>query len=344
MRARVQPAAAVATATEETETIPGISDKVDNMLKVFALEDSRLVSSPTSTLHDLEKAVWIDLINPTSAEIQTVEQFSKLALPNIHDTEEIEASSHYEVYPHGLQINCSFLHQVNGYFSITNVAFLFNSTCLISICAREVSLLRQFQERGQAHAGLIIDPLSTIISLVEDKIEKLADLSEEAHLAIDKISRQIFSRENVVLEEVINNLSRQDDLNGKIRLCLMDGQRDLNFLLRRGRPADVNVNIANDSLEDIKTLLSHNTFLSERLDFLLNAALGFINIEQNKIIKIFSIVAVVFMPPTVIASIFGMNFHHMPELSWTWGYPLSLVSMVVAGLAPYVYFKRKGWL
>lgn len=315
------------------------------MLKVFSLEDNnRLALSSTSTCNDLEKAAWIDLVNPTPAEIQTVELFSKLALPNIHDTEEIEASSHYEVYPHGLQINCSFLHQVNGYFSITNVAFLFNSTCLISICAREVSLLRQLQERAQSNDGLIIDPLSTIISLIEDKIEKLADLSEEAYLAIEKISRQIFNRESVVLEEVIDNLSRQDDLNGKIRLCLMDGQRDLNFLLRRGRLADANINIANDILEDIKTLLSHNTFLSERLDFLLNAALGFINIEQNKIIKIFSIVAVVFMPPTVIASIFGMNFHHMPELSWAWGYPLSLVSMVVAGLAPYVYFKRKGWL
>ncbi len=314
------------------------------MLKVFSLEYDQLALKTTPTTDDLEKAVWIDLITPNPAEIRTVEGLTGLTLPNIHETEEIEASSHYEVYPHGLQINCSFLHQVNGYFSITNVAFLFNSQCLISVCAREVSLLLHFQERAQSHPGIIVDPLSTIISLIEAKIERLADLSEEAHLAIDKISRQIFNRESVILEEVIDNLSRQDDLNGKIRLCLMDGQRDLNFLLRRGRLVDGNTNTANDLLEDIKTLLSHNTFLSERLDFLLNAALGFINIEQNKIIKIFSIVAVVFMPPTVIASIFGMNFHHMPELSWSWGYPLSLLSMVIAGLAPYVYFKRKGWL
>jgi magnesium transporter len=97
-------------------------------------------------------------------------------------------------------------------------------------------------------------------------------------------------------------------------------------------------------LEDIKTLLTHNTFLSERIDFLLNATLGFINIEQNKIIKIFSIAAVVFMPPTVIASIYGMNFHFMPELSWPWGYPLSILLMILAGISPYLYFKRKGWL
>lgn len=313
------------------------------MIKVFTLEDDRLVLSETST-PELEKAVWIDLINPTHSEIQEVENFSNLSLPNIQDTEEIEASSHYEVYPHGLQINCSYLHRVNDYFSITNVAFLYNNNCLISICAREISTINLFQARAQKLKDLIVDPLNTIISLMEDKIEKLADLSEEAHLAIEKISRQIFNRDNVVLEKVIDNLSRQDDLNGKIRLCLMDGQRDLNFLLRRGHLISDQISIVNDILEDIKTLLSHNAFLSERLDFLLNAALGFINIEQNKIIKIFSIVAVVFMPPTVIASIFGMNFQHMPELSWTWGYPLSLLSMVVAGLAPYVYFKRKGWL
>lgn len=314
------------------------------MLTVYTSEGERIVLSEVSNLENIENAVWIDLTNPTPAEIKTVEHFSTLALPNIKETEEIEASSHYEVYPDGLQVNCSFLHQVNGHFSITNVAFLFNKKCLISLCAREVPILSRLQAHAQTNSDLIIDPLSTIIALIEDKIEKLADLSEEAHLAIDKISRQIFNRQNIIKEEILDNLSRQDDLNGKIRLCLMDGQRDLNFLLRRGRLIDENITTTNDILEDIKTILSHNTFLSERLDFLLNAALGFINIEQNKIIKIFSIAAVVFMPPTVIASIFGMNFEVMPELSWSWGYPLALLSMIVSGLAPYVYFKNKGWL
>ncbi|MDP3480499.1 MAG: magnesium/cobalt transporter CorA [Desulfoprunum sp.] len=315
------------------------------MLTAYTLEDNYLVPKAASADScDLENAVWIDLITPKPNEIRAVELFSDLSLPNIQDTEEIEASSHYEVYPQGLQINCSFLHLVNGDFTITNIAFLFNNKCLISLCAREIPVLRLLQERARTTRGLVVNPLSTITTLLEGKIEKLADLSEEAYLTIDKISRQIFNRNNIVLEETIDNLSREDDLIGKIRLCLMDGHRDLNFLLRRGHLTDDNINRANDMLEDIKTLLTHNTFLSERLDFLLNAALGFINIEQNKIIKIFSIVAVVFMPPTVIASIFGMNFHFMPELSWNWGYPLSLLSMIVAGLSPYIYFKRKGWL
>jgi len=314
------------------------------MLNVYTRDNNRFVLSELSDQLQSDNIVWIDLTNPTPEEIRTVAEYSKLDLPNIKETEEIEASSHYEVYPEGLQVNCSFLHQINGYFSITNVAFLANGNCLISMCAREVPILTRLQSREMTGDDLVDDPLATIIALIEDKVERLADLSEEAHLAAEKISRQIFNRQDVIQEDIIDQLSRQDDLNGKIRLCLMDAHRDLNFLLRRGRLVEKDTHTANDTLEDIKTLLSHNNYLSERLDFLLNAALGFINIEQNKIIKIFSIVAVVFMPPTVIASIFGMNFRFMPELSWHWGYPLSLLFMVCAGIAPYVYFKNKGWL
>jgi magnesium transporter len=315
------------------------------MLRAFISRDDRLVELQVPGESEaLSDAVWIDLVKPTPEEIRSVEDIIGISLPNIQETEEIEATSHYEVYPLGLQVNCSFLLQAEQQYRIANAAFLFSGHCLVSLSAHVIPLLRFFQSRAESGRGMIRDPLSTIIRLQEIKIEKLADMSEEAYLAIEKISRRIFNREDSVLEETINILSRQDDLNGKIRLCLMDGQRDLNFLLRRGRLTDTNLEAANESLEDIRTLLSHNTFLSERIDFLLNAALGFINIEQNKIIKIFSIAAVVFMPPTVVASIYGMNFHHLPELSWAWGYPFSLFLMVISGLTPYLYFKRKGWL
>jgi magnesium transporter len=315
------------------------------MLTAYKVQNNYLSQiAPSTDSKWLEDAVWIDLVNPTTEEIKTVEMFSGISLPDIQETEELEASSHYEVYPTGFQINCLFLHKVEGTFSNINVALLCNAKCLISLCSREISAIRLLQKQWQKTARLKSDPLSSIIALLEIKIDKLADLSEDAYLTIEKISRQIFERVNTDLEKTIDDLSRQDDLNGKIRLCLMDGQRDLNFLLRRAHLTADNFNNSNEMLEDIKTLLSHNTFLSERIDFLLNAALGFINIEQNKIIKIFSIAAVVLMPPTVIASIYGMNFHFMPELSWPWGYPLSLLLMILAGISPYIYFKRKGWL
>jgi magnesium transporter len=315
------------------------------MLSAYKTIDNYLVPiTPSTDSNWLENAVWIDLVKPTTEEIKTVESFSGISLPNIQETEELEASSHYEVYPIGFQINCLFLRKVEGTFSNINVAFLCNAKCLISLCAHEIPSIRLLQKQWQKTERLNNDPVSTIITLLEIKIDKLADLSEDAYLTIEKISRQIFERADTDLEKTIDDLSRQDDLIGKIRLCLMDGQRDLNFFLRRVQLTKDNFNNSNDMSEDIKTLLSHNSFLSERIDFLLNAALGFINIEQNKIIKIFSIAAVVFMPPTVIASIFGMNFHFMPELSWPWGYPLSLLLMILAGISPYIYFKRKGWL
>ena len=315
------------------------------MLTSYTIKNNVLATiMPSKEALWLEDAVWIDLVNPTAEEIKTVEVFTGISLPNIQETEEIEASSHYEIYPTGLQINCSFLNKTDGVYLNKNVAFLYNSNCLISLCAHEIPAIRLLQKQWQKAERLTTDPLSSIIALHEIKIDSLADFSEEAYLAIEKISRQIFERANTNLEKTIDDLSVQDDLNGKIRLCLMDGQRDLNFLLRRVKLTEDNTNDSNDRLEDIKTLLSHNSFLSEKIDFLLNAALGFINIEQNKIIKIFSIAAVVLMPPTVIASIYGMNFHFMPELSWRWGYPLSVFLMIAAGISPYIYFKRKGWL
>jgi magnesium transporter len=315
------------------------------MLTAYKIKNNFLEPIAASTgSNRLEGAVWIDLVNPTAEEMKTVELSTGICLPNIQETEELEASSHYEVYSTGFQINCSFLLKSEKTYSNVNVAFLCNAKCLISLCTCEVPSLRLLQKQWQQAPRMKSDPVSTIIALHEIKIDKLADLSEGAHLSIEKISHQIFERVNSDLEETIDDLSRQDDLNGKIRLCLMDGQRDLNFLLRRGQLDPDNFKSTNDMHEDIKTLLTHNTFLSERIDFLLNAALGFINIEQNKIIKIFSIAAVVLMPPTVIASIYGMNFHFMPELSWPWGYPLSLLLMLLAGITPYIYFKRKGWL
>jgi magnesium transporter len=315
------------------------------MLKAYSIKSNFLMPIVLRTNSNwLDDAIWIDLVDPTSEEIKTAESFSGISLPNIKETEELEASSHYEVYLTGFQINCSFLHQIEKTFLNINVAFLCNDKCLISLCAHELSVIRLLQKRWLKNSECKSDALSIIIKLLEIKIDEIADLLENSYLSIEKISHQIFGRVNTELEETIDDLSSQDDLNGKIRLCLMDGQRDLNFMLRRRQLTEDNLKNSNDMLEDIKTLLTHNTFHSERIDFLLNAALGFINIEQNKIIKIFSIAAVVLMPPTVIASIYGMNFHFMPELSWPWGYPLSLLLMILAGISPYVYFRKKGWL
>lgn len=294
--------------------------------------------------HDSDRVVWIDLISPSPEEIRITEKLSGFSLPEIKETEEIEASSHYEIYQNGFQVNCLFMKSQDNSCDNINVAFLCNQNILVSICGTPVLPVNVVRAKCTKFFETRFSPLSILIELLELKVEQIADLSEESCISIEKISKLIFQRESTDLEESIDCLSQQDDINGKIRICLMDGQRDFLFLLRKTQMLEEQTENIKDLLEDIKTLLNHNNFLSERIDFLLNAALGFINIEQNKIIKIFSIAAVVLMPPTVIASIYGMNFHHMPELSWKWGYPVSILSMVIAGISPYIYFKRKGWL
>ena len=148
---------------------------------------------------------------------------------------------------------------------------------------------------------------------------------------------------------MLDALAQHEDLNGKVRLCLMDARRDLTYLLRNAvaedsRQSKTHAKRLRNLIGDIDALLPHNNFLFEKVNFLLQAAQGFINIEQNQIIKIFSVAAVGMMPPTLIASIYGMNFHVMPELSWTFGYPIAIGSMIVSALLPYLYFKRRGWL
>lgn len=157
------------------------------MLTAYTIKNNVLATiMPSKEALWLQDAVWIDLINPTAEEIKTVEVFTGISLPNIQETEEIEASSHYEIYPTGLQINCSFLNKTDGVYLNRNVAFLCNSNCLISLCAHEIPAIRLLQKQWQKAERLTTDPLSSIIALHEIKINSLADFSEEAYLTLEK--------------------------------------------------------------------------------------------------------------------------------------------------------------
>lgn len=204
--------------------------------------------------------------------------------------------------------------------------------------------MRLLRMRSAHDPTLIDDPESIALNLLEIKVDGLADELEDATRQLELLSTRVLRRVEVDFEESLDVLAVQEDLNGKVRVALMDTQRDLTFLQRRGRFDTEQLEWVQELLRDVDTLLPHNTFLTEKVNFLLNSAMGFINLEQNKIIKTFSIAAVVFLPPTLVASIYGMNFDLMPELHSAWGYPLALVAMVASAIAPYLYFKRKGWL
>jgi len=183
-----------------------------------------------------------------------------------------------------------------------------------------------------------------MLGIFELKVDQVADLLEQLHIKLEGLSARVFQAEERDFDDVLTLLATTQDTNDKIRLSLMDKQRALSFLLRSRACPDEALTLLREILRDIQSLNEQSSFLFGKVQFLMDATTGRINIEQNKIIKIFSIAAVVFSLPTLIASLYGMNFRFMPELSWSLGYPLAIALMIAAGIAPYWYFKHKGWM
>jgi len=314
------------------------------MLTAFTLTNGILEQVNDNEPADLEQAIWIDLTNPDETERQRVRAMYQQQLPAVEEMEEIEASARSYEDENGLHIHSLFLQEVDGRTTNVTAAFTLSGDRLFTLHEHSLAVFRLVRLRARREPGLVTDAVSLLLALFETKVENLADRLERVHTKLEAVSEMVLAEKNADMEEAIDELTRQEDINGKVRLCLMDTQRALTFLLRRGHFDAEQRDWVREILRDVDSLLPHNTFLFEKVNFLMNAAMGFINIEQSQTIKIFSIAAVVFLPPTVIASIYGMNFRFMPELDWLFGYPLALLLMAMSGVAPYLYFKRKGWL
>jgi magnesium transporter len=315
------------------------------MLFAFVLDNGRLVplagDEPERRLGD---ALWVDLVDPTDDERARVEAQYRQELPEAEEAEEIEASARSYEDESGLHVHGLFLHEVDGVPRNTSVVFTISGDRLFSLREREIPAFRLLRMRARREPGVAVSAMSILLTLLEIKIEDLADTLEEVYTGLERVSATVLEESNVKLEDSIDELARHEDINGKVRLCLMDTQRGLTFLLRRGRLDGASTEWVRELLRDIDSLLPHNSFLFEKVNFLMDAAQGFINIEQNQIIKIFSVAAVVFLPPTLVASVYGMNFDVMPELHLTFGYPMAIVLMIISAVLPYLFFKRKGWL
>jgi magnesium transporter len=307
------------------------------MLRLFKIENGLIqkveVPSEQQPAHLID-ADWIDAHEPNERERALLQGLLHTDVPESDDVEEIEASARCFVDQAGIHVHSLFLKQTEGRHSTVSVACILQKDCLITIREGDLAdfrLLRMRAQRGQ-------------VDVLEQKVENHADTLEDLHRQLEAVSYLVLEDEEAELDEVINKLARLEDSNGKIRLCLMDTQRDISYLLRHLRNQPEQSEILRDIMRDVETLMSHTTFLFEKVNFLMDSTQGFINIEQNQIIKIFSIAAVVFLPPTLVASIYGMNFDYMPELNWLLGYPWAIGLMIISGIAPYLYFKHKGWL
>jgi len=315
------------------------------MITVWILFEGHLQPQRVTAVDQLvSSAVWLDLEKPSPVELRWIEEAYQQRLPDIHELTEIEASSRFFQDDAGLHVRAFFLHEIQERPSNVTVGFVLNEGRLFTLRDEALITFQQYGRKLETQRELVTDAFGIMLGLFELKVDQLADLLEQLHIELEKLNTRVFHAGERDFDDVLTLLATIQDRNDKVRLSLMDKQRGLSFLLRGRSCPNQKLPLLREILRDINSLNEHSTFLFEKVQFLMDATTGRINIEQNKVIKIFSIAAVVFLPPTLIASIYGMNFRFMPELSWPFGYPLSIIFMVAAAIAPYWYFKRKGWL
>ncbi|MEO9102775.1 MAG: magnesium/cobalt transporter CorA, partial [Burkholderiaceae bacterium] len=217
---------------------------------------------------------------------------------------------------------------------------------LFSIHDEDVPVFRLLRMRARRAPGFIEDAKEVLLKLFDSDAEYSADTLEEIYDGLEKVSRQVLSGDvtDNAAGEVLGAIARHEDMNGRIRRNMMDTRRAVSFLMRSKMLNAEQFEDARQLLRDIESLDSHTAFLFDKINFLMDATVGFININQNKIIKIFSVASVALLPPTLIASVYGMNFQHMPELAQKWGYPYALLLMAASALVPMYYFRKRGWL
>ncbi|WP_041958158.1 magnesium/cobalt transporter CorA [Sulfurospirillum arsenophilum] len=290
------------------------------------------------------KVVWLDMLLPTSDEITFVEKTFGIDFPTKQESEEIEISSRYWEEDKKIEINSFFLITDEENAHNETVSFILQDNLLISIRYKELKTFEEFSKRFYYAPREFKNGYYIFTQLLDIRIDADADVIEKLSKDITRLRKHVFTDYTNDDAEMLEKISSFEDLNMNIRENLMDKQRILTSFIKSNK---YDTSLRNDiviMLKDIKSLIDYSEFNFERLDYLQNIFLGVLNIEQNKVIKIFTIMNVIFLPPTLIASIYGMNFDILPELRWDYGYAFSLFLMVLSAVTPLAYFKKKGWI
>ncbi len=316
------------------------------MITSYYLENGTLHED---THNDHRGPLWIDLLDPTPDEIEAVENLTGIDLPSLSDMQEIEISSR--------------LYEENGahYMTLTYVidalgehpkseplTFVLAGDRLVTLRYGASRMIAHFAEHARVRGGLNMSSGAGIMEgLLENIIDWFADVLEYNNTQVEAMSQAIFSGSRKVSHndyfKQIGKLGERNSMVQEGLVSLSRVQAYLSVMPSFNKEQDSRSRLKTLDA-DIRSLLEHAAFVSSKLTFLLDATLGLVNIEQNQIIKIFSVAAVVFMPPTLVASIYGMNFKYIPELQWHYGYPFALAIMVVAAIIPCLFFAYKGWL
>jgi len=301
-----------------------------------------------------DETVWIDLLNPTEAEVTKVERALKLDVPTREEQREIEASSRLYQENGAHFMTATVLYQADMTEPVaTPITFILAGNRLITLRYAEPRAFAIFAARCARPETNLTSGMMVLIGLIEAIVDRLADFIERIQGEVDKLSHSIFEMKGGAatrqqrFDVSLKLIGREGEITSRARDSAHSLGRLLTFLAHaanEGKEDKLVKARIRTAARDVASLTDHVSFLSNKIVFLLDATLGMINIEQNNIIKIFSIAAVVFLPPTLVASAYGMNFEFMPELKWAFGYPLAILLMVVSAVVPYLFFKWRGWL
>ena len=327
------------------------------MLNVFTLANGRLFQEEIESLEELArfKPIWVDLESPTPEERRWVRQHFGLSIPEDAMDEDIEESARFFEEDNGeLHVRSDFLIDDDEDPRHVRVAFILNEHndklkshgVLFSIHDEDVPVFRLLRLRARRMPGLIKDAKDVLLSLFDTDAEYCADTVEDIYDDLERISGKVLSGQvtDEIASEVLAAIARHEDMSGRIRRNMMDTRRAVSFMMRTRLLSAEQFEDARQILRDLDSLDSHTAFMFDKINFLMDATIGFININQNKIIKIFSVASVSLLPPTLVASSYGMNFQFMPELSWQFGYPFAITLMILSAVVPMVYFRKRGWL
>lgn len=319
------------------------------VLKEFRTADGRLIrhDGPVAPTGASGRPVWIDLLEPSPEEERQVEASLGIDVPTHEEMQEIEASSRLYVEDGALFMTVSVLHKATTDAPESSaVTFILAKDTLVTLRYADPLPFQTLTRKIERSPGLGGGSAESILmGLLEQIVDRLADIMEACVADLEAISREVFGEDGGHNHKnVLRRVGRVGDLATKAKESLLSLNRMVLFLTAQPQIGKETRTRLKTLSRDVLSITEHATFVASKVTFLLDATLGLINIEQNNIIKIFSVAAVAFLPPTLIASIYGMNFRALPELEWTFGYPMALGLMVLSAVLPILYFKRKGWL
>ncbi len=327
------------------------------MITIYLKQYNKIIRNADTELFDdlgFDDILWIDMVQPTIKEQKAVENFMEISLQTKQQVEEIESTSKYSEHENAIISNSNFFVPTGESFEVEPVSFILsNEGVLVSVRQAEMRTFREAEKRLQMNYRSFSTGYHILISLLEVRIDFDADLVEMVGRQVSSLSKTI-TKEDSIDKDILLRLSTLQERTMVLRENIFDRQRILSGILRSERfPNDIYPRLQL-MIKDVNSLISHTDFSFQRLDYIQDSALGLINIEQNEVVKIFSVAAVVFLPATLVASIYGMNFRLMPELEWVYtlpngweiplGYLFAIGLMVLASGLTMGYFRYKKWL